>query len=344
MNILLVAGPGISLAEPFNSGIEAFIVAFANQLIEDGHTVDVVAAGGHRDARFGIINPFKASNSDSSSFFLRLLEKIQFRFMDVSRYDIIHYNMFYPHLLNLGSKFNKPSVMTLHSPTDEKRVSVYKKLANKGGLQFVAISERIKSQWEKALDRPLPLISNGINMACWPCKTTSDGAYLLWSGRINTQKNVAAAISLAKKLQLTLMIAGRLADEDYFNREVGPHLGAQIQYLGHLQQSELSALAQNAIAFLATATWQEPFGLAALEMLASGVPVIGFSSALPTDWSSESVLTALSHRWMDLEGFVDKCKFISPQTCRAFASTMSVKKMSAAYVRLYSEKAFKNNT
>ena len=50
MKILLVSGPGISLKEPYDSGIEAFIVSFANQLVVVGHQVEVIAADADRAA------------------------------------------------------------------------------------------------------------------------------------------------------------------------------------------------------------------------------------------------------------------------------------------------------
>jgi glycosyltransferase involved in cell wall biosynthesis len=344
MNILLVSGPGISLKEPFNSGIEAFIVSFANQLINEGHRVDVVAAETEASAKFTLINPFTAFTTEESDFFQSLQEKHQFKNMDVVSYDVIHYNMFYPHLLEAGLHFNKPSFLTLHSPADEKRISAYKRLSLQGDLKFVAISERVKRQWDQALSMDIPLISNGINMDLWPTKSLRDGEYLLWSARINEEKNVVAAICVAQHMQLPLKIAGRIADQHYFDEQVKPHLNSQIQYVGHVTQRELSSLAKKASAYLATATWQEPFGLAALEMLASGVPVVGFNTAVPPSWEHESVLTTASLRWQDLVELVRKSSAINPTTCAAFASNMNIQNMTSNYVKLYREVLLQKGT
>ncbi|MFD1257713.1 glycosyltransferase [Mucilaginibacter terrae] len=159
----------------------------------------------------------------------------------------------------------------------------------------------------------------------------------MWSARINEEKNVAAAICVAKHLQLPLKIAGRIADQYYFDKNVKPHLNSQIQYVGHVTQRELSSLAKKASAYLATATWQEPFGLAALEMLASGVPVVGFSTAVPPDWEHEGVLTTASLRWQDLVELVRKSNVIGPDTCAAFASNMNIQNMTSNYIKLYRE-------
>lgn len=338
MNILLVSGPGISLKEPYNSGIEAFIVAFANQLIDKGHVVDVVAEQAEANAKFALINPFSSTGSVGKFNLLkRFIERYQFKKLNVGFYDVIHYNMFYPHLLKAGLQFGKSSFLTLHSPVDKKRASAYRKLSRQSEMVFVAVSERVKRQWDAALSTNLPLINNGINMNIWPTKSSSDREYLLWSARINEEKNVAAAISVAKQMQLPLKIAGRIADHDYFEAKVKPHLNSQIQYVGHVTQRELSGLAKKAVAYLATATWQEPFGLAALEMLASGVPVVGFNTAVPPDWEHESVLTTTSLRWQDLVGLVKKSSNVNPDTCKAFASNMNIQNMASNYVKLYEE-------
>ncbi|RYE21977.1 MAG: glycosyltransferase [Sphingobacteriaceae bacterium] len=337
MNILLVSGPGISLKEPYNSGIEAFIVSFANQLVNEGHVVDVVADEAEADAKFRLVNPFTTFTSKKLNFFKHFKEKRQFKNLNVGLYDVIHYNMFYPHLLKAGLHFNKPSFLTLHSPADKKRISAYKKLSRQSDLTFVAISERVKHQWDQALGKDMPLIHNGINMDLWPTKSSGDREYLLWSARINEKKNVAAAICVAKHMQLPLKIAGRIADQHYFDEQVKPQLNSQIQYVGHVTQCELSSLAKKASAYLATATWQEPFGLAALEMLASGVPVVGFNTAVPPNWKHESVLTTASLRWQNLVELVRKSNAISPDTCAAFASNMNIQNMTSIYLKLYRE-------
>ena len=335
MNILLVSGPGISLKEPYNSGIEAFIVSLASQLIKEGHVVDIVAGEAEPGAGFTLITPFPGSTTDKPNFFTRFNQKRQFKNLDVDAYDVIHYNMFYPHLLEAGLHFNKPSFLTLHSPADKKRIAVYKKLSKRSDLTFVAISERVKCEWDRALGIDIPLIDNGIDMNRWPTSNSSSREYLLWSARINEEKNVAAAIRVAKHMRLPLKIAGRIADQLYFEKTVKPHLDNQIEYVGHVTQRELSRLATKASAYLATATWQEPFGLAALEMLASGVPVVGFDTAVPPGWAHESVATTASLRWQDLVELVRKSHAISPSTCASFASNMTIQTMTSNYVKLY---------
>ncbi|SFH87701.1 glycosyltransferase [Halpernia frigidisoli] len=335
MNILLVSGPGISLKEPYDSGIESFIVSFANQLIAEGHKVDIVAEKAELNSKFNLINPFTRSTADETNFLRQLTEKIQFKTINFNQYDVVHYNMFYPHLIKTGCELKNKSFLTLHSPADNKRVAAYKELSLNNNLQFIAISGRVKNEWDKALDLNIPLIHNGIDINLWPTNASRKPEYLLWSARINDEKNVAAAIRVAQEMKLPLKIAGRIADQPYFDDQVKPHLNEQIEYVGHVTQSELNNLAKKAMAYLATATWQEPFGLAALEMLASGLPVVGFNTAVPQGWSHESVLTTASLRWQDLIALIKKSRTISPYKCREFAAGMTVQKMTLDYLNLY---------
>lgn len=340
MNILLVAGPGISLKEPYDSGIEAFMVSFAHQLFAEGHYVDIVAGEAEADAQFSLLNPFKEASSDESDFIKKRREEFQFSKIVDQSYDVVHYNMFYPHLLEAGLNSKTPSFLTLHSPPDLQRILVYKNLLNTGNIKLVAISKRIKNQYEEVLNVEIPLINNGIDINSWPVQKSREREYLLWSARITEEKNVAAAISLAQNMKLPLIIAGRIVNQRYFDEEVKPHLTNEIRYVGHITQDKLIGLSKNAIAFLATATWQEPFGLAALEMLASGVPVVGFNTAVPQNWESSSVLTIASTSWENLVELVTKSYAVESKTCRAFASGMTIEKMTSEYINLYQQVLF----
>ena len=335
MKILLVSGPGISLKEPYNSGIESFMVSFAKQLSAEGHEVDIIAAEADENSSFKIKNPFKSQHSAKHKYVESQIEKFRFKNFPVASYDVIHYHMFYPHLLKAGLSFNKNIFLTLHSPPDAARISVYSEVLKRGNFRFVAISKRIKNLWDFALQTDIPLINNGIDLDLWPVEKAVEKEYLLWSARINEEKNPAAAIKLAQKTQLPLIIAGRIASQKYFDEQVKPHLNDQIRYVGHMTQQKLNGFAQRAFAFLATATWQEPFGLAALEMLASGIPVVGFKTAVPPNWNDECVLVADSTDWQDLPDLVSKSFTVNAEKCRKFASGMTVQKMTADYISLF---------
>ena len=344
MKILLVAGPFISLREPYNGGTEAFIVEHANELVRLGHTVDVIAKDADEKNLFQVIE-FQESplsmKDDSYRPTPELLgqqhyQTLQYGLLDVSRYDVIHYNSFIPEIYAVGALIKTPSVLTLHLPPTEKFVLMYKFFIKHAPVVPVGISTRMSEQWRAALGTDVAVILNGIVLHKWKLHARNADGYLLWSGRIGKEKNVEAAIHLANDLQQPLRIVGPVFDRKYFHNHVQPQLNERIQYIAHTTQQQLSKLAAGASAFLATATWEEPFGLSTVEMMASGLPVVGFNTAIPPELRHENVSIAVdSHDWRDLIKPLDIAKKSEPEACRDFAASFDMKKTSAAYVNLY---------
>jgi glycosyltransferase involved in cell wall biosynthesis len=88
---------------------------------------------------------------------------------------------------------------------------------------------------------------------------------------------VTAAIVAARRAGRPLRIAGPIGDRDYYEREVRPLLGPDVQYEGHLRQRELAELVGGAAVALVTPRWEEPYGLVVAEALACGTPVAAFA-------------------------------------------------------------------
>jgi hypothetical protein len=71
-------------------------------------------------------------------------------------------------------------------------------------------------------------------------------------------------------------------------------------------------------------------------MLASGLPVVGFTTAIPPELRNEKVSIAVdSHDWRDLIKPLEIVNQSEPEACRNFAASFDMKKTSAAYVNVY---------
>lgn len=344
MKILLVAGPFISLREPYNGGTEAFTVELANELVRLGHTVDVIAKDADEKNLFQVIEFHESPLSMKDDSYRARPEwlgqqhyqTLQYGTFDVSRYDVIHYNSFIPEIYAVGALHKIPSVLTLHLPPTEKFVLMYKFFMKHAPVLPIGISNRMSEQWKAFLGRDVDVILNGIVFHKWKLHVRNADGYLLWSGRIAKEKNVEAAIQLANCLKQPLKIVGPVFDKDYFRDHVQPQLNERIEYISHATQQQLSKLAAGASAYLATASWEEPFGLSTVEMLASGLPVVGFATAIPPELRHENVSIAVdSHDWRDLITPLEAAKTSEPQACRDFAASFDMKKTSAAYVNVY---------
>lgn len=344
MKILIVAGPFISLREPYNGGTEAFIVEHANELVRLGHTVDVVAKDADEKNLFQVIEFHESPLSMKDNSYRATPETLgqqhyqtlQYGMLDVSCYDVIHYNSFIPEIYAVGALFKTPAVLTLHLPPTEKFVLMYKFFLKHAPVLPVGISERMSEKWKGFLGTDVDLILNGILLSSWKLHARNADGYLLWSGRIAKEKNVEAAIQLANYLQQSLKIVGPVFDKEYFRDHVQPFLNERIEYISHVTQQQLSNLAAGASAYLATATWEEPFGLSTVEMLASGLPVVGFNTAIPPELRNDKISIAVdSCDWRDLIKPLEIAIKTEPSSCRDFAASFDLSKTTAAYVKVY---------
>jgi glycosyltransferase involved in cell wall biosynthesis len=111
------------------------------------------------------------------------------------------------------------------------------------------------------------------------------GEYLAVVGRASPDKGIAEAIEVARSAAVPLRIAAKAldpAERDYVATYITPALGDGVEFLGELGASERDPLMAGAIATLMLGAWPEPFGLVAIESLATGTPVIARrAGALP---------------------------------------------------------------
>lgn len=101
------------------------------------------------------------------------------------------------------------------------------------------------------------------------------GTYLLFLGRIHPDKGTDAAIEVARRAGVPLVVAGIVQDRAYFDERVAPHLdGERVRYVGPVAPPERDRLLGGALALLHLIGFDEPFGLSVVEALATGTPVV----------------------------------------------------------------------
>jgi len=103
-------------------------------------------------------------------------------------------------------------------------------------------------------------------------------APLAFLGRIERIKGTHTAIHIAKAAGRSLVIAGNVADQAYFDAEVAPHIdGRLVRYVGEVDDAAKNRVLGASAALLMPIEWDEPFGIVMAEAFACGTPVIGFS-------------------------------------------------------------------
>lgn len=110
--------------------------------------------------------------------------------------------------------------------------------------------------------------------------------FLVWVGRISPEKGLEDAVQVSQQKEIPLKILGKLEDTEYWNnirRQIPDTSEAPVEYVGFLETVEMQNVVRKARALLMTPHWTEAFGMAVIEALACGVPVISYNSGGPSE-------------------------------------------------------------
>ena len=191
-------------------------------------------------------------------------------FEEADQYDLIHNNFdFLP--LSYSGLVDTPVVTTIHGFSSPKIVPVFKKYNQRGYYVAISASDRHPDLEYSAT------IHHGIPLDLYPYRETPE-RYLLFFGRIHHDKGVYESIRLAKQVDLPLVIAGIIQDQNYFDRYVKPYIDDdKVRYIGPIGPDEKGKVLGGALAMLHLINFDEPFGLSVAESMACGTPVIAFN-------------------------------------------------------------------
>lgn len=165
--------------------------------------------------------------------------------------------------------FKVPIITTLHLPLFPELIDVYQTI----NAPLISISNNQRKVAPKL--NYVKTIYNGIDLKQFPFGNKPSD-YFLFVGKIGPHKNPHEAILAAKKAGVKLILVGSINDQQYFNKEIKPHLNKRIIWMGELEKEKLITLYQKARGFIFPIKWEEPFGLVMIEAMACGTPVIAY--------------------------------------------------------------------
>jgi UDP-glucose:tetrahydrobiopterin glucosyltransferase len=298
MRIALIAPIVTTIAQPYVGGAQAMLADLAQGLVRRGHHVTLFAREGSVVPGVAIeelfvpssVHPSSFSNSkntdsEDASFiaqcniFLQLFLALRRRQDD---FDVIHAHAFdWPSFACSAFIDRIPVLHTIHLPAIVPEINEGLRILHleHHPLTLVTVSHACARTYE-AYTPFDHVIYNGLDLASIPfVPATASSAPLLFAGRITPEKGVEEAIEIARLAGRSLLIAGGIYDQQYYEQRIVPHLqnvSEQVTYLGQLDHTTLWNLMGQASALLFPIAWDEPFGLTPVEAMATGTPVIAF--------------------------------------------------------------------
>src|SRR5262249_44961518 len=163
--------------------------------------------------------------------------------------------------------------------------------------------------------------------------------YLAFLGRISPEKRVDRAIMIAQSVGLPLRIAAKVdrVDETYFRSEIEPLLGLPgVEYIGEIDDRRKSQFLGEACALLFPVDWPEPFGLAMIEAMACGTPVLAFRNGAVAEVIEDGVTGYVVDSMDEAIGKLGSVLALDRgRVRRRFEERLSGTRMAHDYVKIY---------
>lgn len=140
------------------------------------------------------------------------------------------------------------------------------------------VARRVRDLW----GREAEVIHPPVDVAGMPLGDRDDG-YLLVAARLLAYRRIDLAVAAASRLQRELVVVGDGPELAGLSRMAGP----SVRFLGRLDRPHLAELFGRAHAYLVPG--EEDFGMAPVEAMAAGTPVIALRAGGATETVTEGV-------------------------------------------------------
>ena len=226
-----------------------------------------------------------------------------------------------------------PTVYTLHDPIYPWRKEVYELFSSKNQY-YVSMSDAQRKsapnlQWAGT-------VYNGIDLDLFPFAEKPEDLFLSL-GRIFPEKGVHIAIDAVNQLNERLLLVGD-KDPEYWNTEIKPRLGKNVQYKGFVPYNKTRLYYQKAKALLAPIQWDEPFGLMYIEAMACGTPVITFNRGSASEIIKDGVTGFVVETFDEMLQAMQKIDQIDRRKCREWVEkNFTIEKMVDGYEETFQE-------
>jgi glycosyltransferase involved in cell wall biosynthesis len=276
MRIAQIAPLMESVPPRLYGGSERIVSYLTDELVRIGHDVTLFASGDSvcladlvPCARTAL--RLDARVRDPIPYYMLMLDRVRER---ADEFDVLHFHIDQFHF-PMFRPIAQRTVTTLHGRQDLPDLKPL----------YVGFSEMPLVSISNAQRAPISSSSfcatvyHGIPADLYKPTIRPRGGYLAFLGRISPEKRPDRAIRLARAFGLPIKIAAKVdkVDEAYFRAEIASLLQEPgVEYVGEISDRDKSEFLGQALALLFPIDWPEPFGLAMIEAMACGTPVLAF--------------------------------------------------------------------
>lgn len=264
-----------------------------------------------------------------------------------------------------------PAIHTIHNPPfttdDYKRPGIpdnrpmWRQLAKTAKrLHLVGISRAMDDAAPKEVRHlMLPPVHNAVVVDDFPF-VSKKSDYFITLARFHPEKGQHIAIRACQKLGFKLKMAGNvgdistkqrlmlelanplspyrsLTDFRYYSDHIYPHtLDPSIEYMGEVSGQHKLEFISHAKALLFPIQWEEPFGMAPIEAMASGTPVVAMARGAMPEIIEHGVNGFLAKNEKEFTQYVERVGEIDPVACRqSVEKNFSAEIMAERYLAHY---------
>jgi len=304
------------------------------ELVRLGHDVTLFASGDSTtSAKLFATCPrslkSRAACRDQIVHHVLLAEQL---FKRALEFDVVHSHIeYFP--FSLARRHKTPMLTTLHWSLDFMKADWEPIYSEFSDLRFISISNAQRAtfpwlNWQGTVYHGLP------RNLYRPSETR--GTYLAFLARLSPEKGVRTAIEIALRAGMELRIAGDISHPDFFKQIESFFKHPLITYIGELRQEEKNDFLGKAYALLFPVDVHEAFGLAMIEAMACGTPVIARDRGSIREVVDEGLTGFVFDDIESALPLIDKVATLDRKMVRwVFEERFSDTRMAADYLSVY---------
>jgi UDP-glucose:tetrahydrobiopterin glucosyltransferase len=278
MKIAVIAHLYYPIRLPYDGGLEAHTHQLVQALVAAGHQVTLFAKAGSQTAGQDVIIAPRTTIGGKAFIDNQAYNYTMSR-IKRGNFDLIFNNSLHAVPLQKHTTAMPPMITIFHTPPLPPMVTVLERQESRLNRAYIAVSDFTANQWQPHCSDIINVVRNGIDLSDWQARqqapTTASAS---WVGRITAEKGTHMAMQACIAMDLPITVAGVIYDKKYFTAYVAPLLKHPlVTYVGHADRATVNEIYMRSSVALITPMWDEPFGLVAVEALASGTPVAAYA-------------------------------------------------------------------